>query len=223
MPPETEIDPALRPESPRPSRTSVPSFSAWPKPVRVAPQERATAGSTPMNAIAGPAPGRPPASDTRLDPRAREAFVLDLFRQIAAFRVSYDASLLEKAARSATEALGAHRGDEVMAAAIMLDNELRGQSCHDFATLAPGSAERSAAEADFLDLLAALASGPERAAVGAANRLALTDVRSLAASAGKLLRLLGWLAPEPRSAQRRPKLPAPGPVVGLSYGQAQVC
>lgn len=149
-----------------------------------------------------------------------ERQVLDLFRHIAAFRASYDAALLEKAAAYAAALVGPALADDLMAAAIRLDNEMRCQTSLDYAPLPPGSLDRHECEEAFLGMVRAVCHQSERAALGLAGRFGITETRSLFASARDLAAVVGWpprvTTREPSTAPQRPRWT----MTTLAYGQA---
>lgn len=141
--------------------------------------------------LPSPCPDSPPAAS----PKAlseRERFVLELFRHMAVFRTTYDEEALQSAARHVERRLGREQADEVMADAVLLDNELRCQTAVTLAFEEPLTLETSVGELDFLALLKAGASGSDRAAIGACRRLQVADSRSLLFYARRLARSLGW-------------------------------
>lgn len=150
----------------------------------------------------------------------RERQIIDLFRHIAAFRASYDATLLDEAATFAAGIVGPTLADDLMAAAIRLDNEMRCQTAVDYAPLPVGSLERHDCEDAFLGMLLALSNQADRAALGLAGRLGVTETRALFASARALAAVLGWpgrgLSREAPVRPRRRRWPE----AHLAYGQA---
>lgn len=150
----------------------------------------------------------------------RERQVLDLFRLIAAFRARYDASLLEQAAACAASMVGPALADDLMAVAIRIDNEMRCQTTIDYAPMPVGTADRHDVEDAFLGMVGAAVQRADRAALGLAGRLGVTETRALFASARLLGTLLNW---PPRVASR--EAPArsalqPWKKAALAYGQA---
>jgi hypothetical protein len=122
----------------------------------------------------------------------RDRFVLELFRHLAVFRTTYDEEALQSAARHAERRLGRDQADEVMADAVLLDNELRCQTPAALTFEAPMTIEPSAGELDFLALLKAGALASDRAAIGACRRLQVADSRALLFYATRLAHSLGW-------------------------------
>lgn len=137
----------------------------------------------------------------------RERFVLELFRHLAAFRCNYDEAALQAAARHVERRFDRDQADDVMAAAILLDNEMRCQTELPFAQDEPGAEAVTACEHDFLALLKAAALASDRAAIGACSRLEVTDSRSLLACARRLARALEWSTSSERAT--RSALPMP--------------
>lgn len=150
----------------------------------------------------------------------RERQIIDLFRHIAAFRLSYDAKLLDEAAAFAAGIVGPTLADDLMAAAIRLDNEMRCQTAVDYAPLPVGSPERHECEDAFLGMLLALSNQADRAALGLAGRLGVVETRALFASARALAAILGWPdRAHPREVPARPRR-RHWPETHLAYGQA---
>lgn len=135
-----------------------------------------------------PSDAASPPSHRRLN--ERDLFVLDLFRHLAVFRRHYDEHALSQAARHLELALGRERADDVMADAVLLDNEMRCQTDAAFASSTPGACQSSQSELDFVSFLNAVAGGSERAAMGACSRLGITDSRALLLYAKRLTRQL---------------------------------
>lgn len=147
--------------------------------------DKDVAAVLPSAVSVSPAPASKPLSE-------RERFVLELFRHLAVFRSTYDEEALQSAARHVERRLGRDQADEVMADAVLLDNELRCQTAVTLAFEDPLTIETSASELDFLALLKAGASGSDRAAIGACRRLQVADSRALLFYARRLARSLGW-------------------------------
>jgi hypothetical protein len=173
----------------------------------------------PADAIA-PTPPRSHEGARRVVEADRERQILEMFRHIGAFRTNYDAAVLERAAAYATSQFGPTLGDELMAAAIRLDNEMRCQPHLDYTPMPIGSPHRHESEEAFLGLLRALSSHSERAALGFAGRLGITETRTLFASARALAAIAGW----PAKVNWREAFPSPAQTrvapARMAYGQA---
>ncbi|MFO1148399.1 MAG: hypothetical protein U1E62_08480 [Alsobacter sp.] len=112
----------------------------------------------------------------------QDRFVLDLFRLLRLFRERYDEAWLARAEALAQRRLGPE-ADDLMGAAVMLDNELRCRGVTAYASGRPGDHRAEGAEVLFLAFLDAAVERADAAAARAASALGVDDSRALAALA----------------------------------------